>query len=145
MSKNPSKGSRSVAKQTFQLSCMSASPIALVGLVREGVSWQDFRNMISSIGLTDQSAAGILQIPLRTLARRKGKRLEKLESERLIRLVRLVKQATEVLGSKDKALQWLNAPNRALEGEIPMTLLDTDIGTQAVEAVLTRIEYGVFS
>jgi len=26
-----------------------------------------------------------------------------------------------------------------------MSLLDTDIGTQAAEAVLTRIEYGVFS
>ena len=62
-----------------------------------------------------------------------------------MRLVRLVAQATEVLGSQKKAVRWLESPNRALGGAIPMSLLDTDVGTQAAEAVLTRIEYGVFS
>jgi uncharacterized protein (DUF2384 family) len=42
-------------------------------------------------------------------------------------------------------MHWLAAPNRALEGTAPLSLLDTDIGTQEVEAVLTRIEQGVFS
>jgi putative toxin-antitoxin system antitoxin component (TIGR02293 family) len=62
-----------------------------------------------------------------------------------MRLVRLVEQATDVLGNQAKALRWMTLPNRALEGATPMSLLDTDIGTQAAEAVLTRIEYGVFS
>jgi uncharacterized protein (DUF2384 family) len=33
----------------------------------------------------------------------------------------------------------------ALEGATPASLLDTDIGTQAAQEVLTRIDYGVFS
>jgi putative toxin-antitoxin system antitoxin component (TIGR02293 family) len=122
-----------------------ANPLALVGLVREGVPWSFYRGVVANLGLNDQIAAGYLHIPARTLTRRKGGRLEPNEGERLMRLVRLVEQATDVLGDQAKALRWMTLPNRALEGATPMSLLDTDIGTQAAEAVLTRIEYGVFS
>ena len=71
--------------------------------------------------------------------------LESGDSERLMRLERLTAQATEVLGSPDKARRWLAAPNRALDAATPESLLDTEIGAQTAEAVLTRIEYGVFS
>ena len=124
---------------------LKAAPIALVQLVRAGVPWEIYRGMVSNFGLTDQIAAGVLHIPPRTLARRKGSRLDPQESERLMRLVRLVAKATEVLGNQDKAMHWLEAPNQALDGAAPISLLDTDIGTQASEAVLTRIEFGVFS
>jgi putative toxin-antitoxin system antitoxin component (TIGR02293 family) len=122
-----------------------ANPLSLVNLIRAGVPWSLYRGVVTNLGLTDQVAAGVLHIPPRTLARRKGGRLEPEEGERLMRLVRLVAQATEVLGSQKKAVRWLESPNRALGGAIPMSLLDTDVGTQAAEAVLTRIEYGVFS
>lgn len=122
-----------------------SSPMGLVGLVRRGVPWSVYRGVVVDLGFNDQQAAEVLQIPPRTLARRKGGRLDPRESERLMRLSRLVLQATEVLGNREKALQWLRAPNRALDGATPFSLLDTDVGTQAAEAVLTRIEYGVFS
>jgi putative toxin-antitoxin system antitoxin component (TIGR02293 family) len=122
-----------------------ANPLSLVDLIRAGVPWSLYRGVMTNLGLTDQVAAGVLHIPPRTLARRKGGRLEPEEGERLMRLVRLVAQATEVLGSQKKAVRWLESPNRALGGATPMSLLDTDVGTQAAEAVLTRIEYGVFS
>jgi putative toxin-antitoxin system antitoxin component (TIGR02293 family) len=82
---------------------------------------------------------------VRTLARRKGGRLELHEGERLLRLIRLVARATDVLGDSRKAARWLEAPNRALAGATPLSFLDTDIGTQAAEEVLARIEFGVFS
>jgi putative toxin-antitoxin system antitoxin component (TIGR02293 family) len=50
-----------------------------------------------------------------------------------------------VLGTREKATLWLESRNRALGGAPPLSLLDTDIGTQAAEDVLTRIEYGVYS
>lgn len=40
---------------------------------------------------------------------------------------------------------WLSAPNDALSGESPLSLLDTDAGVRLVEEVLTRIEFGVYS
>lgn len=36
-------------------------------------------------------------------------------------------------------------PNRALGGERPLALLDSDVGSLAVERVLGRIEHGVYS
>ena len=120
-------------------------PMAMVALLRAGVPWNLYQGVLAKLGLNDQAAAGILHIPPRTLARRKGGRLDPQESERLMRLVRLAAQATEILGDQKKAIRWLESPNRGLAGAAPMSLLDTDIGTQAAEAVLTRIEFGVFS
>ena len=124
---------------------LKVAPMALVQLMRAGIPWDIYRGMMATFGLTDQVAAGVLHISPRTLARRKGSRLDPQESERLMRLVRLVARATKVLGTQKKAMHWLEAPNQTLDGAAPISLLDTDIGTQASEAVLTCIEYGVFS
>ena len=129
----------------LETTCLTATPLVLVALVREGLPWLLFKGLLAELEWNDQAAAGVLHIPLRTLNRRKGGRLDPQESERVLRLVRLRAKAEAVLGSRDKALQWLQASNRALAGAAPLSLLDTDIGTQAAEAVLTRIDYGVFS
>ena len=49
------------------------------------------------------------------------------------------------LGDPEKAGRWLSQPNRALDGQRPLTLLDSDAGALAVERVLGRIEHGVYS
>jgi putative toxin-antitoxin system antitoxin component (TIGR02293 family) len=49
------------------------------------------------------------------------------------------------LGSEEKAARWLHTPNRALGGNLPLELLDTDLGSRQVEEVLGRIEHGVYS
>lgn len=88
----------------------------------------------------------LLGIPQRTFARRrKTLLLSPQESDRLYRLARIVSMAAEVLGSQTKARQWLCSPNRALAGEEPLQLLDTDIGARQMEEVLLRMSYGVFS
>lgn len=67
------------------------------------------------------------------------------ESDVVVRTARAMARATEVLGEKSKAAHWLSSPNRALGGEIPMSLLDTSAGEYEVETILGRIEYGVYS
>lgn len=42
-------------------------------------------------------------------------------------------------------MNWLKEPNPALGGAKPYDLLSTDEGTQQVDDILTRIEYGVYS
>jgi putative toxin-antitoxin system antitoxin component (TIGR02293 family) len=87
-----------------------------------------------------------LQLARRTLARRKkSNRLDGQESERIVRLADIAAHAVSVLGSLDKTTQWLTTGNRALGGETPISLLDTDVGTRAVDEVLLRIEHGVYS
>jgi putative toxin-antitoxin system antitoxin component (TIGR02293 family) len=62
-----------------------------------------------------------------------------------VRLADIAAHAVLVLGSVEKARQWLTAENRALGCVAPISLLDTDVGVRAVEDVLHRIEHGVFS
>lgn len=88
----------------------------------------------------------VLHLPLRTIARRKReRRLQADESDRLCRLARIAAQAEDVLGDAARAARWLRAPNRALGRQAPLALLDTDLGSRQVEEVLGRIEHGVFS
>jgi putative toxin-antitoxin system antitoxin component (TIGR02293 family) len=96
--------------------------------------------------ITREEISSTLDLPPRTLARRKQeRRLRRDESDRLFRLVRIAAQTSAVLGSEEKAARWLHTPNRALGGKPPLGLLDTDLGSRQVEEVLGRIEHGVYS
>ena len=83
----------------------------------------------------------------RTLQRKRdeGSDLSPGESDRLARLARLLVRAEQVFTDREKAHRWLAAPNRALGGLRPISLLDSDAGSLAVERILGRIEHGVFS
>jgi putative toxin-antitoxin system antitoxin component (TIGR02293 family) len=72
-------------------------------------------------------------------------RLSLEQSDVVVRIAGAVARAIDVLGDRKKAVRWLTASNRALGGEIPITLLDTSAGAHEVETVLDRIEYGVYS
>jgi putative toxin-antitoxin system antitoxin component (TIGR02293 family) len=67
------------------------------------------------------------------------------ESQRVFRLSRVLALATSALGSLEKARRWLQSPSRVLEGEVPLQLLDTDVGADAVIEEIGRIEHGVFA
>jgi putative toxin-antitoxin system antitoxin component (TIGR02293 family) len=112
--------------------------------VKRGLPYRAFESVRERLGLSVSDAAGVLQLPPRTLARRRQtRRLAADESDRLFRLARVAAQAVSVLGSEEKASAWLQRPNRALGGEAPLRLLDTDVGARQIEDVLGRIEHGV--
>jgi len=114
--------------------------------VRSGLPFSAFVALTTQLDISPQDVATVFGIPPRTVARRKEARhLNPQESDRLYRVARVVSQAIEVLGSIDKARVWLKTPNRALGCEIPLTLLDTEIGARQVEEVLLRLNYGIFS
>jgi putative toxin-antitoxin system antitoxin component (TIGR02293 family) len=114
--------------------------------VRTGLPYQSLESMSERLNLSLPEAAIVLNVPLRTLARRRhGRRLAADESDRLYRLARIAAQAVAVLGSEEKAALWLRRPNRAVNGEVPLALLDTDLGVRQIEDVLGRIEHGVVS
>lgn len=114
--------------------------------IREGLPFASVEAVLETFSLGRAPMSMILAIPLRTLTRRKAeRRLRPEESDRLVRLARILAQAVDVLGSNEKASQWLQRPNRALGGETPLSLLDTDLGSRQVEEVLGRIEHGVYS
>ena len=123
------------------------SQLDFVPLVRAGFPYAAFESVAEKLELSVEAASESLQLPRRTLARRKKEagRLGSRESERLLHLAEVAAQAMDVLGTSDKARAWLVASNRALGGASPLSLLDTDVGAKVVEEVLLRIEHGVFS
>ena len=114
--------------------------------VGAGLPYASLEAVMVKFGLARGEAASALHLPQRTFARRKKERkLRAGESDRLLRLARLGAQAANVLGSEEKAARWLRRANRALGNEVPLELLESDIGARQVEEVLGRIEYGVYS
>lgn len=114
--------------------------------IREGLPFTSLEAVMEQFGLKREEVSWALDLPLRTLARRKQeRRLSPGESDRLFRVVRIAVQAAEVLGGRDEASRWLHTSNRALGGQTPLELLDTDLGSRQVEDVLGRIEHGVYS
>jgi putative toxin-antitoxin system antitoxin component (TIGR02293 family) len=126
---------------------LSATSLAeLRDAVRRGLPFSAFVALTKQPEISPHHFTAVFVIPPRTVARRKEKRhLSPQESDRLYRVARAVSQAVEVLGSIDQARVWLKTPTRALGCEMPLDLLDTEIGTRQVEEVLLRLNYGIFS
>lgn len=85
--------------------------------------------------------------PLRTLAHRRAndERLTVDESDRAVRLARVVAQTESVFGNKNKALGWLRHPMKRFEGKAPIEMLVTDVGSRLVEEALTQIDEGFYA
>src|SRR5262245_7074003 len=114
--------------------------------IRSGLPFATLEAVMEKLKIGLNEAAAVLHIPERTMARRKrDKRFPPDESDRVLRLARIYAHATEVFETEDDARDWIKDPNRALGGKRPLDLLDTDIGVQKVDAVLTRIQQGVYS
>ncbi len=114
--------------------------------LRHGFPYATFEALLAALGLSSRALAQLVGVAPRTLARRKNDRaLSPIESDRLYRVARIALQASEVLGSLEKARAWLHQGNPALGGESPVRQLDTEIGERRVEELLHRIDHGVYS
>ena len=122
------------------------SDFDLASAARRGISAEAAHRAVAS-GLITADELYALVIPRRTFDRRRQDKqpLTIVESDRLLRAVRVVVRAIEALGDAAKAESWLRTSNRALGGESPMSLLETDMGARMVERTLGRIEHGVHS
>jgi putative toxin-antitoxin system antitoxin component (TIGR02293 family) len=122
------------------------STVDLIAAIDKGLPYASLESVAKRVGLTTlEEKSQVLGIPERTLQRRADAgKLDRSESELTVRLARIAQHAEEVLEDMDKAYRWLREPNEALGGKRPFDLIRTDLGTQLVDDVLTRIEYTVY-
>lgn len=87
-----------------------------------------------------------LVIPKRTLARRRARKeaLSLEESDKALRLARIVTEADRVFGEPAKTDRWLRRANPVFGGTAPLMMLKTEVGGNAVETLLHQIDHGIF-
>jgi putative toxin-antitoxin system antitoxin component (TIGR02293 family) len=96
-------------------------------------------------GFTKQEIFDLV-IPQRTLSHRKGGavRLNRDESDRVVRVARIFTLALQVFANREKAWRWLRKPTWIFDDKAPLDFLDTEAGARAVEEELIRIDEGMF-
>ncbi len=63
-------------------------------------------------------------------------------SQTTARLDHILRLAERTWGNESDAAEWLNSPHPELEGATPFSLLKTEAGGRAVEALLAALEFG---
>jgi len=116
-----------------------------IRVIRKGVPSKVFIDVSKRVGLAQGELAKKLRLSARTMAGRIAKPQTKLkpeESEKVLRVERILEQAIEVFGSLEQAREWLMNAAHGLEGQRPIDLLDTEVGGAQVREYLGAIEYG---
>jgi putative toxin-antitoxin system antitoxin component (TIGR02293 family) len=105
----------------------------------------DVIDRLSARGLKADELAFI--IPRRTLTHRRAQheRLSTEESDRAIRLARIVAQAGAAFGNADKAMRWLRTAQGRFAGRTALEMAGTEHGARLVEDALIQIDEGYFA
>ena len=120
--------------------------LQLLRSVEHGLPYSAFDRLVANTSLPTRDVLVLVNIPLRTLTRRKREgRFHQDESDRLVRASRIFARALRLFeGDRDAAKHWLSERQRALNGEVPLTVARTDVGALEVERLIGRLEHGVF-
>lgn len=117
-----------------------------VQVLKAGLPSKFVRELANRLGLSLDGFTGPLQLTSRTLHRRMQEGvLTQAESERLLALVRTFFRAVHLLGNEEKAAHWLKSRPPVLLGKAPLEVMDTWLGMQQVEALLSRMHDGAYS
>lgn len=121
-------------------------PSELIHRIQKGLRFSELKTLQESIDLPFEQLAAKLCISRSTLQRRKAAgRLSPGESDKVIRLSRLLDHAAKVFGDVEKARAWLKFPQVGLGGAVPLDYAQTEVGAREVDDLLGRIDYGVYS
>jgi len=110
------------------------------------VSWSSVGHLSAKLGITAAELLPVIGISERTaLRRQKEGYLKPDEADRLLRVGRVLEEASRVFGSEAKAARWLREPSVMFSDAAPLALLESDAGTQTVTEELIRIDFGDFA
>jgi putative toxin-antitoxin system antitoxin component (TIGR02293 family) len=121
------------------------SEFDLAEIVEQGIPTESILRLREQ-GLTYSEVSSIVISP-RTLKHRRarGEHLSNEESERAIRVARILAFAGQVFGSHDKALMWLRSSDDRLNNRTPLSMLPTEAGGRLVESMLWEIDEGIYA
>jgi putative toxin-antitoxin system antitoxin component (TIGR02293 family) len=85
-------------------------------------------------------------IPNTTFNRSIKDRFTTVQSERIVRVIRVLSWAIELFeGDREAVNKWLNEKNRTLSWQKPADVMPSETGALEVMRLITRIEHGDYS
>lgn len=95
--------------------------------------------------MSDKELSSILPISQRQLIRYvDSHKLNKEITSHLIQLIELFQKGFKLFG-QDKFKLWIRTPNKVIDNNTPIEVMDTSIGIEMIEDIIGRIEHGVYS
>lgn len=115
-------------------------------LARHGLKTSDVQSYLESVELPLKDILRRLHISSSTYftRRKKHRILDSYTTEKFIRLILVLKMASEILGD-ERAKKWLYEKIPSLGNEAPLNLLDTEAGHRLVYQTLLQIKHGIYS
>lgn len=119
----------------------------LIDAIRGGIPYEAFEKLREELDITAGELADIVQIPKRTLARRKKSgSFRPDESDRILRISRIYDLALQLFEEDQHATRsWIRKERASLGGASPLTHSMTEIGSLEVEELIRGLEHGVFA
>lgn len=146
--------------KTFNFSTIQARPprlwqvaglntsdgVALVGQINDGLDGRVATVIADWAKMTQSDLRKMSGIPPTTYGRGLKARFSPDQSERLVRIIRVIDRAVDLFeGDKEEAQKWLKEPNRGLGWKVPAELMASETGAYEVMKLVTRLEHGVYS
>jgi putative toxin-antitoxin system antitoxin component (TIGR02293 family) len=118
--------------------------VTLAFEARRGLTKSDASQLFRRVAATSTLPAGRVRAELipDSSWKRSGLRLGPQASQTAARLIHILSLAGRVWGNETDATEWLNSPHPELRGATPLSLLKTEAGGRAVEALLGALEFG---
>jgi putative toxin-antitoxin system antitoxin component (TIGR02293 family) len=120
-------------------------PIKEMALIRAGLKIKVIESFLTQESFLIKDVLERLHIPASTYFSKKKNHqpLDAYTTEKFVRLISVLVMASDILG-KTEAKNWLYRKVPSLDNQVPLNLLDTEVGHRLVEQVLLQIKYGMY-
>jgi putative toxin-antitoxin system antitoxin component (TIGR02293 family) len=119
-----------------------------IQLIRKGVPYASFEVLGQRMNKPVKAVLTMVGMAQTTYNKKKSEHslLDSRNSELVLFIIELMDYGLYVFNAEeDKFNRWLEKANSSLNGNSPLSLLDTITGIEEVKACLDRMEYGNFS
>lgn len=115
----------------------------LVALVEERLPVTAISALIEH-GILEKEIYSVI-VPRRTLQHRRARKenLSSEESDRAVRLARLMALTEKIFGDSKAGMLWLRSPKKRFHGRTPVEMMTTEAGSRLVEEALYQIDEGM--
>jgi len=113
----------------------------------KGIPFATFEKATATLPFSLQDWADYLNMPIRTLYRYKqeSRVFKDHYAERILGIIRLVKEGAIFFDELEHFYEWLNIPNPALSSRRPKEFLLSSFGIQILTDLIGQMKHGIFA